>query len=97
MLLDPGPWWLRHACAEIKAGVRRLIVRNVLPGNAQTVLRIVHQRIEAILSRYNRGVNVQLFIVRRAPDHFFPPIAQNICTQCGRCFGPIIRSTFVSL
>ena len=37
-----------HALAEEEARVRRLVVGDVLPGHAEAVLRIVHQRVEAV-------------------------------------------------
>src|SRR5262245_12577517 len=56
--LDPGSWWLRHSGAEIKTRVRWLVIGDVLPRNAQTILRIVHQCIKPMFGRYHGGVDM---------------------------------------
>ena len=60
-----GPRRRRHAVAQVEARVGRLVVRHVLPGDAQPVDRVVHQRVEAVLGRDRRREDAQL-VGRRA-------------------------------
>lgn len=43
--VDIRNWLSAHAFTQEKAGVRRLVVRNVLPGDGGAILWIVHQGI----------------------------------------------------
>jgi len=45
---DPRPRRIVHTLAEIETRMWRLVVTNVLPRDRQTVLRIVHERVDSI-------------------------------------------------
>ena len=57
-----------HPFADEEARVRRLVVGDVLPRDAQAVLRVVHEGVEALRGRGGRRVDAQLLVVGRAPD-----------------------------
>ena len=73
-----------------EAGVRRLIVGHVLPGDGETVLRVVHQSSETVLGRNRGGEDAKFFVVRRAEDDFFAPIAEEISAESRRRFGAVV-------
>ena len=63
---EGGPGRRFHTIAEMEAGMRRLVVADVLPRDAQAILRVVHERAQAVLRRNRRGVEAQLLVVRGA-------------------------------
>ncbi len=73
-------WRSLHAFAEKEARVRRLIVCHILGGDLQPVLRIVHERIEAMLRRGRRHVDAKR-VVAGAEDGFLTPVAEDIRTD----------------
>src|SRR4051812_25561670 len=89
---DAQGWALRliHAFAEEKTGVRRLIVADVLPGDAESILRIVHERDEAMAGGNGRAIDGYLFVVSAGKNDFSPPVAKQIGAQNRRGFGSII-------
>ena len=58
--------------------MRWLVISYILPGNAQAVLRVLHQRIKLMISGNRCCEYPQLFIIGSFIDHFFPPIAKDI-------------------
>ena len=72
--------------------MRRLVVGDVLPRDAQPVLRVVHQRIEPMLGWNGGRINPQFLVVGRAPDHFFAPVAENVSAQGGVAFVPLFEA-----
>src|SRR5262245_61861459 len=58
-----------HADPEVKAGVGGLIVGRVLPGDAQAIDGIVHQRDEAVFGGNRRREDSQLLAVAGAGDN----------------------------
>ena len=67
--------------------MRRLVVGDVLPGDGQAILRIVHQGVEPVRRRQRRGVNAQLLAVVGAPDDFLAPVAEKIGAERRRGLG----------
>src|ERR1044071_8757148 len=59
-----------HPFADEEARVRGLVVGDVLPRDAQAVLRVVREGVEARGGRDGRRVDAQLLVVGRAPDDF---------------------------
>lgn len=51
--------WCAHAFSQIKSGMRRLIVGYILPSDAKTVYRIMHQRIDAFVGNCCCGIDPQ--------------------------------------
>src|SRR4051812_32291609 len=75
--------------------MRWLIVGHVLPGNAEAVLRIIHQGVETMGSWYSRREDTQLLVIGSTVDHFFAPIAPDISAQHRVCFGAIVAHAIV--
>ena len=80
---DHGMGRSGHPFAQIETRVRRLIVSNILPRDAQSILRIVHQRVQPMGSRNRRRVDPQFFVVRRPEDDFFSPVSEEVGAQSG--------------
>src|SRR5262249_7987576 len=85
------PRRFRHAFAHKKARMRRLVIGDVLPRDAQPILGVVHQRIEPTPGRNGGRINPQFLVVGRAPDHFLAPITQNVGAQRGRGLRAVVR------
>src|SRR5438045_1906813 len=68
----------RRRNTQEKAWVRRLVIADVLGGNREAILRIMHQGGDAVLGGNARRVNAQGVVVGGAEDDFFPPIAEEI-------------------
>lgn len=89
---DVGPRRRFHPVTGVEVDVRRL----------EAVLRVVHQRRKAVLRRRSRGVEAQLFVVGRAPEHFLAPVAEQIGALAGVALLPLFHvapsavKTFVS-
>ena len=54
--IDVGLRWRRHPLTEEEARMWWFIIDHVLPSDRQPVLRIVHQRVDAVLSWDCRGI-----------------------------------------
>ena len=72
-----------HAGAEEEAGVGRLIVGDVLPGDGEAILRVMHERVEAMLGGDRRGENAELLVVGGAENDFFAPVAEEVDAESG--------------
>ena len=70
--------------------MRRLVVADVLPGDRDPILRIVHQRVEAIGCRDCRRVDPQRGVVVGAPDDLFAPVTQDVGRQRRRRLGAVV-------
>src|SRR6185503_1595265 len=46
--------------------------------------------------RNGRGVNAQVLVVGRSPDHFLTPVAENVRTQARRGLAAVVRRTVFS-
>ena len=79
-----------HAGAEEEAGVGRLIVGHVLPGDGEAILRVMHERVEAVLGGDRRGKNAELLVVGSAENDFFAPVAEEVDAESGGGFGAIV-------
>ena len=55
--------------------MRGLIVREVLPGDGKAILRIVHQRVEAVFRGDRRGVDAHCYVVFGVQHDLLTPIA----------------------
>lgn len=62
--------------------MRRLVVRNILPGDAKTVLRIVHKCVQAVVCRNHSGVNTE-FVSACSLYKLFSPVAEKIGAEIG--------------
>ena len=82
----------RHAIAKIEARMRRLVVADVLPGDCDAVLMVVHQRVEALRRRQCRRVDTQRGAVDLPPDDLLPPVTDDVGLQAGIRLGSIVRS-----
>ena len=74
--------------SDIKTGCRRLIVASCLTGNLNTVLNIMHQRIEAIIRQIHSRIDADI-AVRSSPCHFLSPIAEDIRLETWISLGSI--------
>ena len=74
----------------------RLVVADVLPGNCQAILRIVHERWNSVLCGDRRRVDPQAAVVGRAQNELFTLVTKKIGAQrrCG--LGTVVRSGTVS-
>ena len=70
--------------------MRRLVVAGVLPRDGATILRIVHQGVDAIRRGRGGGVDAEVQIVGRAPDDFLAPVTENVSTQVRRGLGAVV-------
>src|SRR5262245_17907155 len=76
--LPGGRRILRHPLAQVKAGVRGLVVRDVLPCDPKAVDRIVHQRDESMPRGCGRREDAQLSIVAGARNDLLTPVSQDV-------------------
>jgi len=73
-----------HAGTQEESGVGRLVVGYILPGNRLTILRVVHERVDAMLRRDDGRVDAQFLVVGCSLDQLFTPVAKEIGAKC-RC------------
>ena len=59
----------RHAFTQIKTGMRRLVVADVLPGDSKAVDSIMHQRVHAMICHISRRVNYRRLARRSDMAH----------------------------
>ena len=59
----------------------RLVVRDVLPGDTQSIDRIMHERDQTMLGGDRRGEDAKFFAVARGRDDLFAPVAENVGAQ----------------
>lgn len=58
--------------------MRRLVVGGILPGDAEPVNRIMHQRVKAVAGEMCRCIDTERAAVFRSPYHFFPPVSEQV-------------------
>src|SRR5437762_2892806 len=82
---DVWPEWGFHVVAEEEAGVRGLVVADVLGGDGEAILRVVHQGGDAVVGGNCCCVNSQGVVVGGAENHFFAPVAEEVGAEdeCG--------------
>ena len=60
--------WNRLVRTEIKTGMRRLIISRLLGRNLRSVLRVMHQALNSVISIISRAVNPDSITTRRTDD-----------------------------
>ena len=73
--------------------MRSQVVRRILPCDCLAVLSIVHQSVKAVRSRHRSGENINLGrIPFRAENHFFSPVAKEVCHQVRVIFRTLVSN-----
>src|SRR5690349_3831493 len=65
---DLWQWRFLHAFAQIKTGMRRLVVRHILPYNTEPVLWVLHQGIKLMCGWNSSCKNAQLLVIAGTID-----------------------------
>ena len=74
---------------QVKACVRRLVIGGLLCRDLYPVLRIVHQRGDAVVCVIGRAVDPDGLAVCCPDDQLFPPVTEDICRETGRTLGGV--------
>src|SRR5262249_49652761 len=87
---DRRHWRREHVLTNEETRMWRLVIPPVFPSDGTAILRVVHQRIEAIRGKNCRGVDAEIEIVRSAPNDLLAPIAEKIGAQTWRGFCAVV-------
>ena len=71
----------------------RLIIGYVLPGDAETIDRVVHEGAESVPGWNCGGEDAQFFVVASSGDDFLPPITEYIGAKDRVGFRSVVGNT----
>ena len=73
-----APHCSSHILSKVETGLGRLVVADILVCQACPVGRVFEEGMEAVVSRDGADIQAQFLPVRRAEEHFFPPVSEDV-------------------